>query len=86
MGTRFQDCLQENCLFSRRHVHPTGMLLDVTFEVTSLPYHCCPLGCKSSHCTRLMALPVRNPIRFSHTKCNECIIREREGTLGVDQL
>ncbi|KNZ74247.1 hypothetical protein J132_07561 [Termitomyces sp. J132] len=64
MATRFQDCLQENCLFSRRH----------------------PVGCRSNKCIRLMALPVKNPIRFSHTKCNECIIREREGTLGVDKL
>ncbi|KAH7916062.1 hypothetical protein BJ138DRAFT_996652, partial [Hygrophoropsis aurantiaca] len=63
MSSRLQDCLRPNCLFSRRHIHPTG--------------------CKSQSCVRLMALPVRNPIRISPTKCLDCLTRQREGALGM---
>ncbi|KAG1818923.1 hypothetical protein EV424DRAFT_1404806, partial [Suillus variegatus] len=48
VSTTFQDCLPPNCLFSSGHVHPTGVLI---------------LGsCRSQSCTRLMALPTKNPI------------------------
>ncbi|KIL00424.1 hypothetical protein PAXRUDRAFT_29838 [Paxillus rubicundulus Ve08.2h10] len=53
MSTQHQDCLRPNCLFSRRHVHPTG--------------------CKSHSCIRLMALPVKNPIRISPAACAICV-------------
>ncbi|RDB21058.1 hypothetical protein Hypma_011580 [Hypsizygus marmoreus] len=44
--------------------------------------HAHPIGCRSSNCNRLMALPVRNPIRISPTRCSACVERERGGTLG----
>ncbi|KAI6109172.1 hypothetical protein EDD16DRAFT_1615891 [Pisolithus croceorrhizus] len=34
-------------------------------------------GCKSQSCIRLMALPVKNPIRISPTTCGDCIAIER---------
>ncbi|KAF8136334.1 hypothetical protein EV363DRAFT_1428740 [Boletus edulis] len=34
--------------------------------------HVHPVGCKSQFCIRLMALPVRNPIRVSPTVCSNC--------------
>ncbi|KAJ8594334.1 hypothetical protein M405DRAFT_872229 [Rhizopogon salebrosus TDB-379] len=34
-------------------------------------------GCKSQSCIRLMALPVKNPIRISHSICNECKERRK---------
>ncbi|PFH54378.1 hypothetical protein AMATHDRAFT_170207 [Amanita thiersii Skay4041] len=42
-------------------------------------------GCRSPGCVRLMALPVRNPIRISPTVCSDCISRERIGSLGVQR-
>ncbi|TFK76470.1 hypothetical protein BDN72DRAFT_755973 [Pluteus cervinus] len=45
--------------------------------------HVHPIGCKASGCVRLMALPVRNPIRISPTVCNDCNSRDRDGTLGL---
>ncbi|KAI0062286.1 hypothetical protein BV25DRAFT_1804024, partial [Artomyces pyxidatus] len=53
MSTRLQDCMRPNCIFSVRHIHPTG--------------------CKSSSCLRMMAPPVRNPIRHSATRCGDCV-------------
>ncbi|KAA1471197.1 hypothetical protein DENSPDRAFT_776322, partial [Dentipellis sp. KUC8613] len=63
MSTRLQDCLRPNCIFSRRHAHPTG--------------------CKPGECIRMMALPVRNPIRISETKCGDCLREVREAIRGM---
>lgn len=41
-------------------------------------------ACKSTNCVRLMALPVRNPIRISPTTCGDCLSRQRMGA-GVVQ-
>jgi hypothetical protein len=30
-----------------------------------------------------MTLPQRNPIRMSETKCADCVMREREGMVGI---
>ncbi|KAG6333131.1 hypothetical protein ID866_5958, partial [Astraeus odoratus] len=35
------------------------------------------VGCKSQSCIRLMALPVKNPIRISPTVCSDCKAREK---------
>ncbi|KII88542.1 hypothetical protein PLICRDRAFT_111412, partial [Plicaturopsis crispa FD-325 SS-3] len=42
------------------------------------------VACKDPACIRLMNPPVRNPIRISPTKCGECVVRDRHGTLGFD--
>ncbi|KAI0695890.1 hypothetical protein BC835DRAFT_1406069 [Cytidiella melzeri] len=39
--------------------------------------------CKAAGCHRLMTLPQRNPIRMSETKCADCVMREREGMVGM---
>ncbi|KAM6500542.1 hypothetical protein JOM56_003556, partial [Amanita muscaria] len=39
--------------------------------------HVHPNNCRSSTCIRLMALPIRNPIRISPTVCAECISKGR---------
>ncbi|KAN0077310.1 hypothetical protein V8E55_011165 [Tylopilus felleus] len=72
MSTRLQDCLRPNCLFSRRHVHPVGE--QVISERSSKQIANLNLGCKSQTCIRLMALPVKNPIRISPTPCCSCQI------------
>ncbi|KAF9227949.1 hypothetical protein BS17DRAFT_746948 [Gyrodon lividus] len=36
--------------------------------------HIHPIGCKSQSCIRLMALPVKNPIRISPAVCPICQI------------
>ncbi|KAF7778745.1 hypothetical protein Agabi119p4_3090 [Agaricus bisporus var. burnettii] len=61
MSTRTSDCLEANCIFSRRHSHSTT-------------------NCRGS-CKRLMALPIRNPIRLSSTACSNCIAKTREGVV-----
>ncbi|OAX44625.1 hypothetical protein K503DRAFT_678345, partial [Rhizopogon vinicolor AM-OR11-026] len=35
-------------------------------------------GCKSQSCVRLMALPVKNPIRIVETMCNDCTRAEKK--------
>ncbi|KXN82093.1 hypothetical protein AN958_03251 [Leucoagaricus sp. SymC.cos] len=55
MSTRAKDCLEDDCIFSRRHSHTTS-------------------SCRST-CKRLMALPVRNPIRISDTVCPNCMAK-----------
>ncbi|KIY50882.1 hypothetical protein FISHEDRAFT_38151 [Fistulina hepatica ATCC 64428] len=40
-------------------------------------------GCKSQGCIRMMAPPLKNPIRRSPTRCPNCISRDRIGTLGL---
>lgn len=30
-----------------------------------------------------MTVPQRNPIRISETKCADCVMREREGMVGM---
>ena len=82
MSTRVQDCLQPNCLFSQRHIHVTGLSSN-GITLTSPQSWLWFSGCRSPLCTRLMALPVKNPIRISPTKCGDCVTRDREGTLGL---
>ncbi|TDL27450.1 hypothetical protein BD410DRAFT_714494, partial [Rickenella mellea] len=36
-----------------------------------------PVGCKSPSCLRMMALPVKNPIRISPNKCGDCVTRDK---------
>ncbi|KAI6028379.1 hypothetical protein F5J12DRAFT_805005 [Pisolithus orientalis] len=40
-------------------------------------------SCKSQSCIRLMALPVKNPIRISPTNCCDCIVIERAGAAAA---
>ncbi|KAF9451051.1 hypothetical protein P691DRAFT_409934 [Macrolepiota fuliginosa MF-IS2] len=37
--------------------------------------------CRGS-CKRLMALPVRNPIRMSETECSNCVVKARGAGVG----
>ncbi|KAI0318951.1 hypothetical protein OF83DRAFT_1163209 [Amylostereum chailletii] len=41
--------------------------------------HAHPVGCRSPSCVRMMALPIRNPIRVSPTICGDCLQRGRTG-------
>lgn len=51
-------------------------------EVYAFAYsQSCLIGCKSPTCTRLMSLPVKNPIRISPVKCGDCIARENDPAL-----
>ncbi|KAF9464674.1 hypothetical protein BDZ94DRAFT_1161420, partial [Collybia nuda] len=37
MSTRVQDCLQPNCLFSGRHIHPIGCRAATCVRLMALP-------------------------------------------------
>ncbi|KAF9005628.1 hypothetical protein BDQ17DRAFT_359963 [Cyathus striatus] len=58
------------------HVHSSSGLLE-TYVLFSRR-HTHPSGCRSPNCVRLMALPVRNPIRISPVHCSDCITKVRE--------
>ncbi|KZV71656.1 hypothetical protein PENSPDRAFT_650516 [Peniophora sp. CONT] len=74
MSTRFQDCMRPNCLFSSRHEHPVGERCPATPEA---PVTDVCTGCRSPHCIRMMAQPIRNPIRVSPACCSNCIAGDR---------
>ncbi|KAG2349931.1 hypothetical protein BDR05DRAFT_972835 [Suillus weaverae] len=40
--------------------------------------HVHPTACRSQSCIRLMALPTKNPIRISPSKCGDCILKTRD--------
>ncbi|KAG2157077.1 hypothetical protein DEU56DRAFT_722331, partial [Suillus clintonianus] len=40
--------------------------------------HAHPIACKSQACIRLMALPMKNPIRISPSKCGDCLLKTRD--------
>ncbi|KAG1772653.1 hypothetical protein EDD22DRAFT_767856, partial [Suillus occidentalis] len=40
--------------------------------------HVHPTACKSQSCIRLMALPTKNPIRISPSKCCDCVLKTRD--------
>ncbi|KAF8504049.1 hypothetical protein BU17DRAFT_78309 [Hysterangium stoloniferum] len=39
VSSRLHDCLQTNCLFSRRHLHPYGCKSQDCIRMMSLPVH-----------------------------------------------
>jgi hypothetical protein len=74
----FKDCLQANCLFSRNHIHAAGELEPGTLTWSALTRIVTACACKSATCIRLMAVPVRNPIRISSGICAGCALNNRE--------
>ncbi|VDB99746.1 unnamed protein product [Peniophora sp. CBMAI 1063] len=71
MSTSRQDCMRPDCIFSARHEHPGGQRYA---PAPRAPVVDVRSGCK---CARMMAQPIRNPIRVSPARCANCLERDR---------